>query len=83
MLKVGGVILSLFQLVLGVLFKLTPDTINKSLRVFNVLSEKVLKLWPYDWGNVLVVALVLGPSDTNSVAKENGGIWGIIHPCGA
>lgn len=43
MLKVRGVVLSLFQLVLGVHFKLTLNAIDKSLGVSKVFLEEGLK----------------------------------------
>ena len=79
MLKVGGVVLTFFQLILGVPSKLTPDTINKRLGVCKVLLEESLELWPRDWSGALIRALVLGSSKADGAAEEGGGKRGIIN----
>ena len=68
MLKVGGVISSLFQLVLGV-----PK----------VLSKECLELKLCDWSGALVMALVLGLSKADGAAEEGGSKWGMIDLFGA
>ena len=83
MLKVGGVVSSLFQLVFGVPSKLALDAIDKGLGVPEVLSEKVFKLRPHDWSGAFVVVLVLGPSEADVATKEYGSKEGTIYPCGA
>ena len=79
----GGVILSLFQLILRVSSKLTPNTINKNLGVSKVLSGEDLELWPCDWSCTFMVALVLGSLKANGAIEEYGGKGGMIHLCGA
>ena len=83
MLKVGGVVLSLFQLVLGVLFKLAPDTIDKGLEVSKVFSKKVLELRPPNWSGAFMAALVLGQSEADGATEKSGGKGGTIHLRGA
>ena len=83
MLKVEGVVLSLFQLVLEVPSKLAPDTIDKGLEVPKVLLEEVLELRPRNRSGAFVAALVLGPSEANGATEESGGKGDTIHPCGA
>ena len=83
MLKVGGVVSSLFQLVLEVPSKLAPNTINKGLGVPEVFSEEVFELKPHDRNGAFVAALVLGSSEADGATEEGGGKSGMIHPCGA
>ena len=80
MLKVGGIILSLIWLVLGVSFKLTPDAIDKSLRVAKIISEEGLKLRSYNWSSALVAAPVMGLFEADMAAEECSGKQGIINP---
>ena len=79
----GGVISSLFQLVLGVFSKLASDAIDKSLRVSKYFLEEVFKLTPYDQSGAFVAALVLDPSKANGAAEKSDSKWGTIHPCSA
>ena len=72
MLKVEGVILSLFQLIMGVPSKLTPDTINKSFGVPQIFLEECLKLKSFDQSGIFVAVLMLGSSKAGSAAEENG-----------
>ena len=44
MLKVGDIVLSFFQLVLGIFFKLAPNAIDKGLEVSRIFLEESLKL---------------------------------------
>ena len=83
MLKVEGVVSNFFQLVLRVFSKLAPDTIDKSLGVPKVFLEEVLKLRPRDWSSAFMVALVLGPSETDGATEKNGGKENTIHFYGA
>ena len=83
MLKVGGVVSSFFQLVLGVPSKLAPDAINKGLGVPEIFLEEVLELRPHDRSGALIAALVLGPSEADGATKEGGGKRGTIHPYSA
>ena len=48
MLKVESIVLSLFQLVLGVFSKFALDTIDKNLEVPKILIEESLELWLSD-----------------------------------
>ena len=83
MLKVGGVVLSLFQRVLGVSSKLTPDAIDKGLEVPKIFLEEVLELRTCDRSGAFVAVLMLGPSEADGATEERGGKKGTIHPCGA
>ena len=77
-----SVVSSLFYLVLRVLFKLVPNTIDKGLEVPKILLEKSFELWPCDQSGVLMMALVLSPSKPNNAMEKSGGKRGIIYPCG-
>ena len=83
MLKVGGIVSSFFQLVLGISSKLASHAIDKGLGVFEVLSEEVLELRPRDYSGAFVAALVLGPSEANGATEKCGGEKGTIHPYSA
>ena len=72
MLKVGDVVSSFFQLVLGIFSKLIPNAINKSLGVLKVFSEKGLELWLRDLNSSLVIMLVLGPFEADNAIEESG-----------
>ena len=73
LLKIGGVVLSLFYLVLGVPSKLVPDLIDKGLGVPKVFLKKGLKLWLYNWSGAFVTALMLGSFEAGGAAEESGG----------
>ena len=77
-----SVVSSLFQLILGVPFKLAPDAINKSLRVSKVFLKESFKLRLRDWSDALMAMLVLGSSEANSATKKSDGKQSIIYPCG-
>ena len=47
-LKVGGIVLSLLQIVLGIVFIFTSDIIDKSLKISKVFLEKGFKVRPCD-----------------------------------
>ena len=79
----GCPVLGFFQLVLGVYLKLTPDTVNKSLRASEVFLEESLELWPCDRSGAFVAVLVLSSSEADGITEEGGGKKGTIHPCGA
>ena len=83
MLKVGCPVSGFFQLVLGVLPKLTSDAVNKGLRASEVFSEEGLELGPRDRSDALVAALVLSISEADGTTEKSGGKGGTIHPCGA
>ena len=69
-------------MVLGIIFKLTPNAINKSLGISKIFLEESLKVGPRDRSGALVAALMLGSSEANSATKEYGSKGGTIHPCG-
>ena len=71
--------MSLFQLILGIFFKLTSDAIDKDLKVPKVFSEENLELRLCDWSGSLMAMLVLGLFKIDSAAEEGGGKWGTIH----
>ena len=73
----------LFQLVLGVRSKLTPDIINKGLRISKVFMEEGFKFWQRDWSGALVAVLVLSSSEAYSATEKWGCKWGTIYPNGA
>ena len=75
----GGVILRLFQLVLGSPFKLTLDAINKSLEVIEVFLEEGLEVRLHDKNGTLVAALKLGPSKADSAIEVWGGKKGTFY----
>ena len=79
MLKIRGVVSSLFNLVLGVLFKLAPNAINKSLKLSKVFLEKDFKLWPCDWSKVFVTAFILGLSKADYATEKIGGKRSMIY----
>ena len=68
----GSVILSFFQLVLGVSSKLALNAIDKCLAVREVFLEKSFELKLRDRSGVLVTAIVLSPSEVDSVVEEYG-----------
>ena len=70
MLKVGCSISSFFQLVLGVLSKLTPDTVNKDLRVSEIFLEESFEVGPRDRSGAFVVVLVLSPFNADRATKK-------------
>ena len=78
-----GVISNLFQLILEVSSKLAPDTINKGLKISEVLLEKVFEFRLRDQNSALVTTLVLSLSKADNAVEEDGSKWGIIHPYGA
>ena len=83
MLKVGGIVLSFFQLVLKVLSKLTPDAIDKGLGVPKVLSNEVFELRSRDRSGAFVTALALGLSEADGATEKNSGKGATIYPCDA
>ena len=69
-----------FQLVLGVLSKLTPNIINKSLVIFEIFSKEGFKLRPYDWNDAFMVAFMLSLSEADNTIEKLGYKWDMIHP---
>ena len=83
MLKVRGSISGFFQLVLGVLSKLTSDTVNKSLEAPEIFPEEGIEFWPRDGSDAFVTLLVLSLSKADGATEEDGGKRDMIHPYGA
>ena len=79
MLKVGDIVSSFFQLVLRILFKLTPDIVDKSLRISEDFLKEDFKIKLYDQSGALMMALVLSPSETDRVQKIKSGKQDIIY----
>ena len=76
-------VLDFFQLVLGILPKLTPDAINKSLGASKIFSEEGLEIWLCDESGAFVAALVLNLSEADGTTEEDDGKKGTIHLHGA
>ena len=70
MLEVGCPISSLFLLVLGVLPKLTPDTVNEGLGTPKILSEEGLELWLRDGSGAFVATLVLSLPNAHGAMEK-------------
>ena len=68
--KVKYLISDFFQLVLRILFKLIPDTVNKGLEILEHLFEKNYKFELYDRSNTLLVIFILSSPKANSVTKK-------------
>ena len=83
MLNMGGIVSSLFQLILGVPSKLAPTTINKGLKVPEVFLEEILELRPHNQSGAFMVALVLGIPEADGAMEECGGKGGMFHFCSA
>ena len=69
----GGVISSLFQLVLGVFSKLALDAINKDLGVPKVLLEESFELRRCNQSDTFVTALLLDLSEADGAMEKCGG----------
>ena len=76
----GSPVSDFFPLVLGVLFKLTPDAVNKSMRAFEVLLEENFELWPQDRSGAFVAALVLSLFEADGITEEDDGKKDMIYP---
>ena len=68
-----GAFLSFFQLVLRILSKLIPNTIDKGLGIFEVFLEKNLEVRLCDQSDTLMAVLLLGPFETNGITEKYGG----------
>ena len=64
-----GIVLSLFQLILEVFFKLTLNAINKDMKVLKVLLQKGIKVKIYNRNGTFVATLILSSSDVNNATK--------------
>ena len=81
MIKVRGVILSFFQLILGIPSKLALDAINKGLGVPQIFLKESFELWPRDQSGTFVAVLVLGLSEADGNVEESSGKSGTIYSC--
>lgn len=79
LLKVGCLVLGLFQLVLEIPPKLNPDTVNKSLRTFEISTEEDSKLKQWNRSGALMTTLVLSLSKANKITENYGSKKGIIY----
>ena len=70
MLKVRCPILGLFQVLLGVISKLIPDIVDKSLRISKILFEKSFKIGSCDKSSALVATYVLNLSKADEVIEK-------------
>ena len=59
MLKIGGIILYSLLLVMGIMFYLTPDSIEKYLEVAKVFLKKILKVRLNNKDNFLDLMLMI------------------------
>ena len=64
---------------LGILLKLTPDTINKSLKILKIFLEKSFELQLYNENDILVAALMLSSSKINDTTKKERCKQSIIY----
>lgn len=62
--------MSLIQLILRIISKLTANIINKSLRIFKVFSKESFEFGLYDKSNAIVIVLVLGLSETDGITEK-------------
>lgn len=68
MLKMRYSISRFFQLILGVLSKLTPDTVMKALEVFKILLKESFEVAQCNKNKALVAVLMLGlPKANNAI----------------
>ena len=79
----GCPVLSPFQLILGVLSKLTPDTFNKGMRASEVLSEEEFELRQLNRNRNFIAALVLSLYEADRATEKCGSKGDIIHPYSA
>lgn len=70
MLKMGYPVLGFFQLILEVLLKLTPDTINKGLRASKNIPEERFEDGLCDGSSVFMAALVFFPSNSDKAIRK-------------
>ena len=81
-LEVWCPISGLFQLVLGVPSKLTPDVVNENLRISEIFPEEGFEFWLRDWNGALVTAVVLSLFEADGATEEWDCKWDAIHPGG-
>ena len=82
-LKEGCIILDFFQLVQGILSKLTSYVIDKGLRISKILLEKDLRVRLRNRNSTLVAALVLGQYETDGATKKYGDKQNMVNPSSA
>ena len=69
-LKMGYPVLGFFPLVLGISLELTPDTINKGLKIPNIFFKESFQVESHDDSDVFVTALLLGLSKANNTTEK-------------
>ena len=79
-LKMRCLILGFLLLLLEVLFNLTPDTANKSLKASKVFPKKGLEVEQCDGSGVLVTALLLSPFEPDRAIEKWSYKSNTIHP---
>ena len=79
MLKVGCSIVGFFLLILGILPKLTPNIVNKSLEIPKVFSKKDFEIRLCDRSRALITAFVLSPFKANNATEKQGCKQDIIY----
>lgn len=80
MLKIGYIILGLFQLVLRLLTKLTPNNMNKRLTIFKVFLEEGFDVKLFDWSGAFMIALIPGLFEADGTTKKWGGKLNTSYP---
>lgn len=70
MFNVQYLILSFFQLVLRVFFKLALEIIDKNLGIFKIFLEKSFKLQPYDLSNTFITIFLLGLLEIDNTIEK-------------
>lgn len=68
-LKIGDVLSSFFQLILGVSSKLTPDCINKGLRISEILLEERFEVKLRVKNGIFVAVLMLSLFEADGTTK--------------
>ena len=68
-----------FHLILEVFSKLTPNVVNKSLRIFKVLLEKSFKVRSYNRKIAFLTAFVLDQSKVDCITKKWGDKCGMVY----
>lgn len=82
MLQIRCQTLDLFQLILGISSKFTPDTINEGLKTPKIPMEEDLELKARNKSGALIIVLVLSSSETNKATEKCGGKKNTVYLCG-
>lgn len=69
MLKMGDIVSSFFQLISEFSFKLTPDFVNKGLRISNIFLEKDIEVGLCDQIGALIATHVLNSSELDRATE--------------